>query len=105
MTSCFNKKEQQSSSTIKKDNIVILDKSNEFLDLFPTINPNGLHIYPPSWDEKGNLNKTPFKGIPLDVKKYPYLDNEEIFLNIQACKEANSHIYAINLRLIKIITD
>jgi len=96
LTSCNNKKSQESQTlTAKTDSVKLVDKATEFLDLFKTVNPSGLHIYPPTWDKKGNLNKTPFEGTPINVDKFSYVDNEEIFLNLQACKEGNSHIYAV----------
>jgi len=95
LTSC-NKKNQVSQSLISKtDSVKLVGDVSEFLDLFKTINPNGLHIYPPSWDSNGNLNKTPFEGTPINVNKFSFVENKEIFLNIQACKEGNSHIYSI----------
>ena len=96
LTSCNSKKSQESHPlTTKIDSIKLVDKATEFLDLFKAVNPNGLHIYPPTWDKKGNLNKTPFEGTPINVDKFAYVDNEEIFLNLPACKEGNSHINAI----------
>jgi hypothetical protein len=96
LTACNNKKSQESQPlTAKTDNIKLVDKATEFLDLFKTVNPNGLHIYPPTWDKKGNLNKTPFEGTPINVDKFSYVDNEEIFINLPAYKEGLSHIYAI----------
>ena len=96
LTACNNKKSQESQSlTAKTYSVKPVDNATEFLDLFKTVNPNGLHIYPPTWDKNGNLIKTPFKGTPINVDKFSYVDNDEIFLNIQACKEGNSHIYAI----------
>jgi len=96
LTSCNSKKSQDKESlTAKTDSVIVVDKATEFLDLFKTVNPNGLHIYPPTWNSKGNLNKTPFEGTPINVNKFSYLDNNEIFPNIQACKLGNSHIYAI----------
>ena len=96
LTACNNKKSQESQPlTAKTDSIKLVDKATEFLDLFKTINPNGLHIYPPTWDKKGNLNKTPFEGTPINVDKFSYVNNEEIFINLLAYKEGLSHIYAI----------
>ncbi len=96
LTACNNKKSQESQPlTAKTDSIKLVDKATEFLDLFKTINPNGLHIYPPTWDKKGNLNKTPFEGTPINVDKFSYVKNEEIFINLPAYKEGLSHIYAI----------
>jgi len=96
LTACNNKKSQESQPlTVKTDNVKLVDKTTEFLDLFKTVNPKGLHIYPPTWDKNGNLIKTPFEGTPINVDKFSYVDNHEIFLNIQACKEGNSRIYAI----------
>lgn len=96
LTACNNKKGQDSQPfTAKTDSIKLVDKETEFLNLFKTVNPNGFHIYPPSWNSNGNLNKTPFEGTPINVDKFSYVDNNEIFPNIQACKEGNSHIYAI----------
>ena len=96
LTACNNKKSQESQPlTAKTDSIKLVDKATEFLDLFKTINPNGLHIYPPTWDKKGNLNKTPFEGTPINVDKFSYVNNEEIFINLPAYKEGLSHIYAI----------
>ena len=96
LTSCNNKKSQESQTlTAKTDSVKLVDKATEFLDIFKTVNPSGLHIYPPTWDKKGNLNKTPFEGTPINVDKFSYVDNEEIFLNLQACKEGNSYIYAV----------
>ena len=96
LTACNNKKSQESQPlTAETDSVKIVDKATEFLDLFKTINPNGLHIYPPTWDKKGNLNKTPFEGTPINVDKFSYVNNEEIFINLPAYKEGLSHIYAI----------
>jgi len=96
LTSCNNKKSQESQPlTAKTDSVKLVDKATEFLDLFKTVNPNGLHIYPPTWDKNGNLKKTPFEGTPINADKFSYVDNEEIFLNLPACKEGNSHIYAV----------
>lgn len=96
LTACNNKKSQESQPlTAKTDSIKLVDKATEFLDLFKTVNPNGLHIYPPTWDKKGNLNKTPFEGTPINVDKFSYVNNEEIFINLPAYKEGLSHIYAI----------
>ncbi len=96
LTACNNKKSQESQPLkARTDSIKLVDKATEFLDLFKTINPNGLHIYPPTWDKKGNLNKTPFEGTPINVDKFSYVNNEEIFINLQAYKEGLSHIYAI----------
>lgn len=94
--SCNDKKRHNTDSTpTKPDSFVQIDKASNFLNLFKTINPKGLHIYPPSWNKNGELNKTPFEGVIIDVYKYPYTDNNSIFINIQACKDGNSHIYAI----------
>jgi len=96
LTACNNKKSQESQPiTAKTDSIKLVDKATEFLDLFKTVNPNGLHIYPPTWDKKGNLNKTPFEGTPINVDKFSYVNNEEIFINLPAYKKGLSHIYAI----------
>jgi len=96
LTSCNNKKSQESQPlTAKTDSVKLVDKATEFLDLFKTVNPNGLHIYPPTWDKKGNLNKTPFEGTPINVDKFSYVNDEEIFINLPAYKEGLSHIYAI----------
>jgi len=96
LTSCNNKKSQESQPFIAKiDSVKSVEMATEFLDLFKGINPNGLHIYPPTWDNKGNLNKTPFKGTPINVEKFSYVNNEEIFINLPACKKGLSHIYAI----------
>ncbi len=96
LTSCNNRKSQESQPvTTNLDSVKPVDKVTEFLDLFKTVDPKGLHIYPPTWDTNGDLNKTPFEGTPINVDKFSYIDNVEIFPNIQACKEGNSHIYAI----------
>lgn len=96
LTACNTKNSQESQSlAAKTDSVTLIDKSTEFLDLFKTVNPSGLHIYPPTWDKNGNLIKTPFEGTPINVDKFSYVDNDEIFPNIQACKEGNSHIHAI----------
>ena len=92
LVSCNN---QQNKKTVESDSVMQIDKSIEFLSLFKTIDPIGLHIYPPSWNRNGDLIKFPFEGKAIDVFKFPYVDNEEIFINIQACKEGNSNIYAI----------
>lgn len=96
LTACNNKKSQESQPmSAKTDSIELGDKATEFLNLFKTVNPNGLHIYPPTWDKKGNLNKTPFEGTPINLDKFSYVNNEEIFINLPAYKEGLSHIYAI----------
>jgi len=96
LTACNNKKSQESRiSTTKTDSVKLVDKGTEFLNLFKTVNPKGLHIYPLTWDKKCDLNKTPFEGSPINVDKFSYVNNEEIFINLSACKEGRSHIYAI----------
>jgi hypothetical protein len=71
------------------------DNSSEFLELFKNINPVDLHVFPPTWDKKGKIIDSPYIGIPIDAKKYSFVNDEDIFINIQACKEGNSNIYAI----------
>lgn len=99
LLSCTNKKREinNTSNNYQPENkdSLISDKSTEFLGLFKDMKPEGLHIYPPSWDKNGHLNKTPFEGIIIDVHKYPYLNDNSLFLNIQACHKGLSHIFAI----------
>jgi hypothetical protein len=96
LTACNNKKGQESQPLpAKTDSVKLIDKSIEFLDLFKTINPNGLHIYPPTWDSDGKIHKTPFEGNPINIDKFTYVDNEEIFFNLTACKQGLSNIYAV----------
>ena len=95
-TSCNAKRQHNPESTTQKiDNAVSSEKMAEFLSLFKTIDPKGLHVYPPTWNKNGKLNSTPFEGVIIDVDKYPYTDNKDIFINIQACKSGISHIYAV----------
>ena len=96
LVSCNSRKNNKTDlKTIDSDSVLQIDKSKEFLSLFKTIDPNGLHIYPPSWDKNGILIKFPFEGKAIDVFKSPYVDNKKLFINIQACKEGKSNIYAI----------
>lgn len=44
---------------------------------------------------QGGRIQTKFEGQIIDVNKYGYCDNKGIFINIQACKEGLSNIYAI----------
>lgn len=96
LTACNNKKSKYSQPlTAKTDSINLIDKANEFLDLFKTINPNGLHIYPPSWDIHGKIDNTPFEGNPIDVDKFSYVNNEEFSRSLPSCKKGLSHIHAV----------
>lgn len=96
LTSCRDKKTQKTDSTTNNlDSIAQADKAAEFLDLFKTVNPNGLHIYPPTWDIEGNINKTPFEGTPIAVDKFPYVNNKEFSRSLPSCKKGYSNIYAV----------
>jgi len=95
-TSCNVKRQHnQESTTTKLDNVASTENTDEFLNLFKAIDPRGLHVYPPTWNKNGILNSTPFEGVIIDVHKYPYTDNKDIFINIRACKNGMSHIYAV----------
>ena len=98
LASCTNKKSQK-VETIAVDSVTTetgqMDTKTEFLNLFKDIDPQSLHVYPPSWDKNGKLLKSPFEGVIINVNKYPYTDNSAIFLNIKACKKGASHIYAV----------
>lgn len=64
LNSCNSKKGQKSQPlTAKTNSVKPVNQITEFLDLFKTVNPEGLHIYPPTWDKKENLNKTPYGKI------------------------------------------
>lgn len=96
LTSCHDKKTQKTDLTTNNlDSIAQVNRATEFLDLFKTVNPNGLHIYPPTWDKNGKLNKMPFEGVIIDAKKYPYMDDSNIFTTIEACKQGLYNIYAV----------
>ena len=96
LTACTNKKSEESQTlTAKKDSVKLVDNSTEFLGLFKTINPIGLHIYPPTWDSLGSINKTPFKGVHINVAKFPCIQNEEILINVEGYKKGIYNIYAI----------
>jgi len=96
LTSCNNKKSQESQPlTAKTDSTIHVDKATEFLELFKVINPNGLHIYSPTWDIEGNINKTPFEGTQISVEKFPYVNNKEFFRSLPSCKKGFSHINAV----------
>ena len=96
LVSCNGKRSNETQPlTTKTDSVNLNDKGTEFLSIFKSINPKGLHVYPPSWDNIGNLNKTPFEGTPINADNFSFVDNEEIFLNIQAYKDGNSHMFAI----------
>ena len=96
--SCTDKKTLKTDSTIMKSDsseIKQSDKSIEFLNIFKNIEPQGLHIYPPILDENGEIIKTPHEGVIIDVHKFQYTDNNDIFVNIDACKKGDCNIYAI----------
>jgi len=97
-TSCTDQKSLKPDSiTMKFDSSQIkqLDTSTEFLNLFKNIKPQGLHIYPPNWDENGKIIKTPYEGVIIDVHKFQYTDNSDIFVNIEACRKGDCNIYAL----------
>jgi len=63
-TSCNAKRQHNlESTTTKLDNVASTEKTAEFLNLFKTIDPRGLHVYPPTWNKNGKLNSTPFEGV------------------------------------------
>ncbi|MCX6230104.1 MAG: hypothetical protein NTZ33_01050 [Bacteroidetes bacterium] len=85
-----NKDEQSKSNTLEqKDNFV------DFLNLFRDIKPQKLHIYPLTRDENGDIKGYPFEGIRIDVNKFKYMDDENLFNNIQAYKDSSGNAYAI----------
>lgn len=96
LTSCGDKRNQNAKSlTLKPDSVMQVDNATDFLNLFNDIDPEGLHIYPISWDKNGQIIKTPFEGVAIDVQKYSYTDDKKLFINIEACKKGLGNIYAI----------
>ncbi|MDD3321628.1 MAG: hypothetical protein PHS59_09310 [Paludibacter sp.] len=89
------KKDKEKNNNLENKIIDENDDSKVFLDLFKDVHAVGLHIYSPKWDSTGALIKTQFDGRKIDVNKFNYCDNKGIFINIQACKEGISNIYAI----------
>lgn len=67
----------------------------EFLALFELVEPNGLHIFPPTW-ENGHEIIAPFEGKPIDVNKYRTFLDQSIFRNVEACRKGLCNIYAIS---------
>lgn len=73
----------------------LIDNSNEFLNLFRNIEPKNLHVYTIERDEEGEIISSLFEGVSIDVRMYSYVNDENIFINIQACKEGYSNLFAI----------
>jgi hypothetical protein len=71
-----------------------VDNSSEFLNLFKDLDPTSLHIYPPSWDKSGETS-SPLNGEIIDVHKYSYVNDKNIFINIEACRKGQTSIYAV----------
>ncbi len=95
-TSCENKGNNiVIAQEITGEGLEMDSNATEFLSLFKTIDPTGLHIYSSISDEDGNLIDGQFEGVPIDVKKFAQVNDETIFVNLTACKQGYSNIYAI----------
>lgn len=98
MVSCNNHKENNNKTDLEKSDSLLTeltDNSIEFLNQFKNIEPKNLHVYTIERDKKGEIISSPFIGLSIDIKKFSFVNDENIFFNIQACKEGNSNIYAI----------
>ena len=93
--SCANNSNNNKQENSINDSASKIDNSSEFLNLFKTINPQGLHIYTIVRDKNGNIIKSPFIGQKIDVNKFHYTDDSLIFINIRACRENTSNIFAV----------
>ena len=94
--SCNNHKENKNAVIERITDSLqteLIDKSNEFLNLFRNIEPKNLHIYTIEYDTNGNPIKSPFVGKLIDANVFSYVHNENLFINVQACKEG---LYTIN---------
>lgn len=72
-----------------------IDKSESFLSIFKDIDAKNKHFYSSFNDENGDLIETTFKGIPIDVNKFNFCDNDSFFTNIKAAKKGIDTIHAI----------
>jgi len=92
---------KKQSTQIINDSIVLkqgnnnTETSDDFLNVFKNIEAKGLHIYPPTFDDGGKIIKTPFEGIPIDIKRYKFFEDKSIFFNEDAVEKGLSNIYAV----------
>lgn len=98
LCSCNNLKDnknaviERNTDSLQTD---LIDNSNEFLNLFRNIEPKNLHVYTIERDEEGEIISSLFEGVSIDVRMYSYVNDENIFINIQACNEGYSNLFAI----------
>ena len=96
--SCNNHKENKNAVIERNTDSLqteLIDNSNEFLNLFRNIEPKNLHVYTIERDKEGEIISSLFEGVSIDVRMYSYVNDENIFINIQACKEGYSNLFAI----------
>lgn len=84
-----------SLDSIKNEKIKTDTTSEAFFNLFSDIEPVGFHIYPHECNDTEELAENQFLGKKINVNKFSFCDDKNIFLNIQACKDGYSDIYAI----------
>lgn len=85
--------EKNPDENVAKGQSDLTGKAKEFLILFKDLDPSRLHIFPPIEEQK--LADYPFSGLEIDVHKFSYLNNDDIFENIESCRQGQSHIYAV----------
>ena len=98
LCSCNNLKDNKNAVIERSTDSLqteLIDNSNEFLNLFRNIEPKNLHVYTIERDEEGEIISSLFEGVSIDVRMYSYVNDENIFINIQACKEGYSNLFAI----------